>query len=587
MAKPVDALPTWADDSNGGNYVGGPYAGQPRKVDIPGAIAAEGFRPGADDPSAAEHVNSWLNKLSKWITWVYEGTAAPATSATLVERTSLGWIQGESGVFAATQAGNLDSLSATGPTGEPTGQALRLYAEAPNTGTLISALHDNGGSCLIFEGGAGLDLTCHGNSNDGIVVVTDGDLARGLDITTSGDASDGVHVVTTGSAVNALYGQVDNALAYAVQGLALNNGTGGRFTGGVASGFGLQVEGKAAEGISCTGGTGPTVPAIKATGKLSAPGAIFTGGPSGADGVRGFATGAAGTNRAGVYGEGVDRGVVGRATSLLATKFGGFFSAGGAASGLGAANIDTGPAFEADTFLGSGTAGRFTSSTGRAVDASSTAGVAGNFNSTSGNAVAAQSSGGGHAGTFSAGGTRATVRLDPRSTNPATILEGGLWSRQDQGLLAHIAKNGGGAALRHLFDTAGGMCFAAAFELGPGTVDAQTTIVTATMTGSDAPVVTGRVLIVAVIEVGRKDGVLANPLLRIFNSTDGAEVLGLTETVMYQASGVDVFERHLVYIIPYDLPTAGNHTFFIELTSSNPGDEVNWRNAGLAIVGVF
>ncbi|MFZ6177292.1 hypothetical protein [Nannocystis pusilla] len=34
-AKPVNKLAEWADSSNGDNRLGGPFAGQPKKVSIP------------------------------------------------------------------------------------------------------------------------------------------------------------------------------------------------------------------------------------------------------------------------------------------------------------------------------------------------------------------------------------------------------------------------------------------------------------------------------------------------------------------------------------------------------------------------
>lgn len=575
MAKPVTNIPQWADDSNGGNYTGGPYAGQPRKVSIPGAIAAEGFRPGAADPSAAEHVNDWLDQLSKWITWVFDGTSDPDESAHLVETTSGGRLQAQWGSFYASTAAAPYSLSSQSPAAS--GNALLLYADGPNTDPLISALHDNSGAFAVFEGGAGISLVCHGNSNDGITITTDGDLARGVDVATSGDGANAVHAVATGSAVNAIYGQVDDVLANAVQGIALSDGTGGKFTGGVASGFGLTAEGKANAGISCTGGTGPTVGAIMSTGKLDAPGGIFTGGPSGADGVQGVGIG---LNAAGVRGQGSRRGVIGSATGGLVDSFGVLGTGTGLASGGGFTAVNA-TALVADSTLGTGKAFEATSTSGVAVDATSTTGHAVEASATTGDAISASTSSGGHAGSFTASGAKATVRLVPRGSDPGTVLEGGLWVRTAQGIKAHIDK-GGGAAVRHLFDTAGGMAFAADYAATESVDDTPEVVLEAVLTGGDAPVTTGTVLVRTSMEVERDAGT-PDLLFELIDQTANVKLVDVT-VKLFQSAGS--YERFVSYEIPYVLPAAGARTFRVRLTSSTT-DDVNIRHASLVIVGVF
>lgn len=603
MAKPLNNIPEWADASNGGNYTTGPYAGMPRKIDIPAAIAHEGFRPGAAHPTAAEHINSWLNKASVWITWVFDGKDTPDATAHLVETNATGRLAAQWAQFYASDVAVGATLSSQAPTAS--GNALQLYAEAPNTNALITATHDNNGSCLLFEGGAGLELLCHGANNDAIRVTTDGDGARGLEVYTTGDGADGVRVSVKGNAVNGLYADVDNTLAFAVTAIALQNGTGGRFIGGIASGQGLTAEGKAAEGISCAGGTGPTVPALRATGKLNAPGILGQGGPGGADGVVGLATGN-GTN--GLRGEGATRGVLGQETSGNGTGVRGATAPNatlnargvlGVATGLGTAGgfvSVNGAAVAADATAGVGVAVLATSSNGNAVNATSGAGVAGYFESNSSNGIVTRSSSGiqaaldaghfdnGHAAQFTTTGTRSTVRIVPRNTNPSVFSAGGLWHRQAQGFLAHITRNGIDST-RRLFDTAGGMAFGAAYDPSGDSVDEVTTeILSAELAGANAPTNAGLVLVRLHIEVGRVAGA---PDVIVDISDDGvpASIPGFPRTVKLQESAGD-YERHLAYEVPYTVPGAGDRTFKVTLASTTT-DEIKYRNASIVVVGTF
>lgn len=647
MAKPIANIPEWADASNGGNYTTGPYAGQPRKVNIPAALANEGFRPGAADPTAAEHFNDWLNQLSKWVTWLFGGTSAPDASAHLVETNATGRLAAQWGQFFASIAAVSYSLSSQNPT--TSGNALRLYAEAPNADALISATHDNDGMFAQFEGGAGIALTCHGNGNRGVAITTDGTSAYGIEVTTSGSGATGIAVTCTGDGLQGVFASVDGAFAIGVRGVATEDGVGGSFRGGTVSGVGLIASGLVAEGFTCTGGTGPTVPALRSTGLVSAPGGLFTGGPSGADGAVGVATAG---NFSGLRGEGPNRGVLGKTTNTSGTGVRGETApaalagstavrgvAQGAGTGGGFISVN-GPAVAADSSLGSGIAGDFladsgvgvksVSQTGDAVFALSSSGRGGAFGSLTASAIYANSlsgagveaisssgrgvsassgssvavaasttagttaaltathSGNGPAATLVAAGNSPTAVIGARASNPATIIEGGLWTRQNQGLLAHIAKNGGAAAVRHLFDTAGGMCFGANFEDGPGVVDGLSPVVSVMLDGDNAPVAVGAILIVAAVEVGRTDP-LDTQAVQLQVIVNGSAIsLGTQNTFkMFQPGGVAVYERHIVYIVPHVLAAPGDQSIEVRLQSDPNGSDTAWRNAGLAVLGVF
>lgn len=64
MARPT-SKPTWATDTN---YTNGPSAGTPTKVTVPGAAAAEGWRPSQKPP--AQYQNDWQNRVGAWVNYL-------------------------------------------------------------------------------------------------------------------------------------------------------------------------------------------------------------------------------------------------------------------------------------------------------------------------------------------------------------------------------------------------------------------------------------------------------------------------------------------------------------------------------------
>src|SRR5690606_3634810 len=109
-------------------------------------------RPGADDPSAAEHVNDYLNQVSLFVRWVFAGTSAGVAEATIVERDSTGTIAAQLGVFATTTGvANGWSLEAECPAAG--GYALRLHSDTSDADALISAEHEDLGGLCDFDGG--------------------------------------------------------------------------------------------------------------------------------------------------------------------------------------------------------------------------------------------------------------------------------------------------------------------------------------------------------------------------------------------------------------------------------------------------
>lgn len=85
--KPLTQPLLWADDAV---YTTGPFIGSANKVVPAIGIAAEGHRPGALFPTAAEHENSQQNRLTQLARWVFLGTFSPDPDAHLVETDSTG-----------------------------------------------------------------------------------------------------------------------------------------------------------------------------------------------------------------------------------------------------------------------------------------------------------------------------------------------------------------------------------------------------------------------------------------------------------------------------------------------------------------
>lgn len=88
MAKPITYPRKWATDAL---YSSGPFIGDIAKVDPGVGIAAEGHRPGASYPTAAEHENYQQNEVTTWIVdWLALGSSLGATDAHIVETNAAG-----------------------------------------------------------------------------------------------------------------------------------------------------------------------------------------------------------------------------------------------------------------------------------------------------------------------------------------------------------------------------------------------------------------------------------------------------------------------------------------------------------------
>ncbi|MBL8970924.1 MAG: hypothetical protein JNK56_10110, partial [Myxococcales bacterium] len=188
--KPPDNLPEWADGSNGGNYTGGPFAGSPRKVSIPNGIAAEGYRPGKNDPSTAEHLNDYTNKLSKFIRWVYAGSSTGAADAHILECNDDGYSSVQSFEIRGAADGGQDALRVDGPTSSY-GAWVRGHVDS----TLAAVRVTHAGDAI------GLDVTSNSSSQPalsaGVTQLTGDTVRPALVATSQADLSATITAINT------------------------------------------------------------------------------------------------------------------------------------------------------------------------------------------------------------------------------------------------------------------------------------------------------------------------------------------------------------------------------------------------------
>lgn len=104
--KPGTVPAIWSPSAN---YTTGPFIGQPTKVLPGGAVAVDGHRPGAADPTPAEYQNYQQHWETRWIVdWLSQGLATPAANTHIVETDANGRTE-------------LIGLDLTDPTDQPLG----------------------------------------------------------------------------------------------------------------------------------------------------------------------------------------------------------------------------------------------------------------------------------------------------------------------------------------------------------------------------------------------------------------------------------------------------------------------------------
>lgn len=259
--KPIASWNAWATNAN---YTTGPKLGSPTKVAISAGEIAEGHRPGATAPTAAEKWNTWLNDLSGWIGWLESGSAAGPERAHVVEGDANGQINPKRAVIGPHTSGT--SLSVVGNTST---RALNVQGGAGQQGARI----------LAGTGGAG-GLEVQGSDSGSIAAIT----AIGGSGTSTGSGVYGQGGAGGGRGVFGL-GTVNQP---GVEGSGNGTGAGLKGTGG-ATGPGVSASGGSTSGPGVTAVGGGNVAGVIGSGKAGTTGRGVqgNGGDGGGDGVYG------------------------------------------------------------------------------------------------------------------------------------------------------------------------------------------------------------------------------------------------------------------------------------------------------------
>lgn len=528
--KPPDNLPEWADGSNGGNYTGGPFAGSPRKVSIPNGIAAEGYRPGKNDPSTAEHLNDYTNKLSKFIRWVYAGSSTGAADAHILECNDDGGTSVQSIYILGAADPGQDALRIDGPT-DSYGAWVRGHVDSTTAAVRVTHAGD----------AIGLDVTSNSSSQPALsagVTQLTGDTVR--------------PALTANSAADLSAAIIGNSTATNGGGV-LGAGTGSEpGVNGFAGGSGPGVKGNSTTGPGVLGLANSTSSGVKAT-STTAIAAIDASNTSTGDGIHGSGVIAVKGTSTSTAGAGVRGETPAAATSAAAGVI-------GVATASGVGVVGTTVNGKGGSFAASGT--------GDGVVATTVSGNAGDFSC----------SGNGNAARFDAAGTKPTTVHVPRAADPSSNEDGGMWYRDNVGM--KVRREG---VTRTLCDSAGGSAFAAAGPSAGFVTDTPTVILSAALSGANAPVASGTVMIRVSLEIGRASG---TPDAKIEISKNGGSIIvGSAETItMFHGTGI--YERFLSFEVPYAV-TAGAITIDVTLYSTVAGQNVNYRNAGISVSGVY
>lgn len=275
--KPATTPEIWASN---GIYMTGPFIGSSSVVAPAPAVAAEGDRPGALFPTAAEHKNFQSFWETTWITsWLSLGSSTGAADAHIVE----------TGADGRTRVEGADVIASN-----PNPYALFVRAP-PGAGNAIQATGASAfGDATILGITTGLGAAVEAQS------ATAG---PGFYADHSG-TGEGVLVVHTGAGTAGLFSNSSTGLALDVVGSDAIQAS--NFQGGVGQAGVVAVSGvNATTAIGALGdGTAMGVDAVGGSGGAAATGARGTAAHADAAGVVGRSAAAASTSGRGVYAEG-------------------------------------------------------------------------------------------------------------------------------------------------------------------------------------------------------------------------------------------------------------------------------------------
>ncbi len=294
--KPVVQPEVWASNAL---YTTGPFIGSASKAVPPGAVAAEGHRPGAAFPTPAEFENSQQNAITLLSRWVFAGSSAGAADAHIVETDGTG-----RATLHGLTVTNTTTQTCVFATGNSAG--LPVYRATQPTGGdgFLANLSGSAGSAFSSE---------LSGTSKGLEIEMDTVAAPGAGVSVVADAA------TTAEALTITHAGTTNHAA--------------SITATGASCMALRLEASDDAGLYVDGGVTSSA-AILAVGKDDAAGIRGSGGPSGGNGVEGIGTG---SNTAGVFGLADQYGVSGLSTN--ATSGFGVYGESDNAAGLGGGGV--------------------------------------------------------------------------------------------------------------------------------------------------------------------------------------------------------------------------------------------------------
>jgi hypothetical protein len=220
--KPTEDVPEWAANAD---YVGGPKVGTPTKISIPSGYAAEGHRPGKDDPTLVQYWNDWLHLVWALVHWIYLGSFNGEADAHPLETDSTGQLK-------------LARLHVKAPDGD--GYSEGLFVEANATDRAVRIRSTNAADAVLVQNaGAGPGMSVVAVANTALIITGgSGPTVGALESTGIGNApgiigtggpsgADGVQGFGTGNNAAGCYGE------------ALKKGVSGKATDGAAGSFGV------------------------------------------------------------------------------------------------------------------------------------------------------------------------------------------------------------------------------------------------------------------------------------------------------------------------------------------------------------
>lgn len=196
--KPATVPSIWAP---GAVYTTGPFVGLANKVPVAGAVAIDGHRPGAADPTPAEYVNDQDNKTTTWIVdWLSQGDTVAAANTHIMETDAFGRHE----CVGLDMTDPVDETVCTIVGANTAAPAVLvqtpgngIQVESTGLGTLSFVADMTGGSCFGYgaldtapDAAVAFAITMAGNTGGLGTITSSGTGASGLDVSLTASPND-------------------------------------------------------------------------------------------------------------------------------------------------------------------------------------------------------------------------------------------------------------------------------------------------------------------------------------------------------------------------------------------------------------